>query len=101
MNKYIERAEKYIERVQSDEYHEYAWSHFHKGNKFIWNKWAGRLRFIATILKPSLFKKKSELLANNWPSYIGEAIKTGLESPTPYRVIPYKNGRGIKKIEFI
>lgn len=41
------------------------------------------------------------VLANNWPSYIREAIKTGLESPTPYEVIPYKNGRGIKKIRFI
>jgi hypothetical protein len=30
-----------------------------------------------------------------------EAIKTGLESPTPYKVIPYKNGIGIKKIVFI
>ena len=37
----------------------------------------------------------------NWKTYIEQAIKTGLESPTPYRVIPYKNGIGIKKIEFI
>ena len=39
--------------------------------------------------------------ATDWPTYIKEAIKTGLESPTPYRVIPFKNGIGIKKIEFI
>jgi hypothetical protein len=37
----------------------------------------------------------------NWKQYIEQAIKTGLESPTPYKVIPYKNGIGIKKIEFI
>ena len=39
--------------------------------------------------------------AHDWPTYIKQAIKTGLESPTPYKVIPYKNGIGIKKIEFI
>ena len=39
--------------------------------------------------------------ATDWPTYIKEAIKTGLESPTPYKVIPFKNGIGIKKIEFI
>ena len=37
----------------------------------------------------------------NWKTYIDQAIKTGLESPVPYKVIPYKNGIGIKKIEFI
>jgi hypothetical protein len=37
----------------------------------------------------------------HWETYIIEAIKTGIESPTPYKVIPYKNGQGIKKIEFI
>ena len=37
----------------------------------------------------------------NWKQYIEDCIKTGLESPTPYKVIPYKNGIGIKKIEFI
>ena len=41
------------------------------------------------------------LRAINWKAFIQSAIKTGLESPTPYKVIPYKNGRGIKKIEFI
>ena len=41
------------------------------------------------------------LTATNWKQYIEQAIKTGLESPTPYKVIPYKNGIGIKKIEFI
>jgi len=39
--------------------------------------------------------------AHDWKTYIEQAIKTGLESPTPYKVIPYKNGIGIKKIEFI
>ena len=37
----------------------------------------------------------------NWKQYIEDCIKTGLESRTPYKVIPYKNGIGIKKIEFI
>ena len=37
----------------------------------------------------------------NWKQYIKDCIKTGLESPMPYKEIPYKNGIGIKKIEFI
>jgi len=37
----------------------------------------------------------------SWKQYIEKAIKTGLESPIPYKVIPYKNGIGIKKIVFI
>ena len=45
--------------------------------------------------------KKEKNPAHDWPTYIEQAIKTGLESPTPYKVIPYKNGIGIKKIEFI
>ncbi len=44
--------------------------------------------------------KKEKNPAHDWPTYIKQAIKTGLESPTPYKVIPYKNGIGIKKIEF-
>ena len=39
--------------------------------------------------------------AHNWSTYIKQAIETGLKSPTPYKVIPYKNGTGIKKIKFI
>ena len=46
-------------------------------------------------------KKHNHLMATNWKDYIKEAIKIGLESPTPYKVISYKNGIGIKKIEFI
>ena len=45
-------------------------------------------------------KKHNHLMATDWKYYIQEAIKTGLESPIPYKVIPYKNGIGIKKIEF-
>ena len=45
--------------------------------------------------------KKEKNPAHDWPTYIEQAIKTGLESPTPYKVIPYKNGIRIKKIEFI
>ena len=40
------------------------------------------------------------LEATDWKTFIQSAIKTGLESPIPYKVIPYKNGIGIKKIEF-
>ena len=39
--------------------------------------------------------------ATDWTTYIRNAKKTGLESPTPYEVIPYKNGIGIKKIKFL
>ena len=46
-------------------------------------------------------KPIDHVCATHWPTYIREAIKTGLESPTPYKVIPYKNGRGIKKIEIL
>ena len=44
--------------------------------------------------------RHNKLMATNWNYAIKEHIKTGLESPTPYKVIPYKNGIGIKKIEF-
>tara|TARA_R110002072_G_scaffold113189_1_gene242541 strand:- start:535 stop:717 length:183 start_codon:yes stop_codon:yes gene_type:complete len=47
------------------------------------------------------YRPAHHLRAINWKAFIQSAIKTGLESPTPYKVIPYKNGRGIKKIEFI
>ena len=46
-------------------------------------------------------KAEKHLQATNWKYYLKACIKTGLESPTPYKVIPYKNGIGIKKIEFI
>jgi hypothetical protein len=49
----------------------------------------------------TLNKKHNYLMATNWKYYIKEVIKIGLESPIPYRVIVYKNGIGIKKIEFI
>ena len=46
-------------------------------------------------------KKHNHLMATNWNYAIKEHIKTGLESPIPYKVISYKNGIGIKKTEFI
>ena len=46
-------------------------------------------------------KKHNHLMATNWNYAIKEHIKTGLESPTPYKVIPYKNGIGIKQIIFL
>ena len=44
--------------------------------------------------------KKEKNPAHDWPTYIKQSIKTGLDRPIPYKVIPYKNGIGIKKIEF-
>ena len=46
-------------------------------------------------------KRHHHLMATNWETYLMETIKAGLESPIPYKVIPYKNGIGIKKIVFI
>ena len=46
-------------------------------------------------------KPEQHLQATNWKYHLKACIKTGLESPTPYKVIPFKNGTGIKKIEFI
>ena len=46
-------------------------------------------------------KRHHHKMATDWKYAIKEHIKTGLESSTPYKVIPYKNGIGIKKIEFI
>ena len=46
-------------------------------------------------------KRHHHLMATNWNYAIKEHIKTGLESPTPYKVIPYKNGVGIKKTVFL
>ena len=45
-------------------------------------------------------KAHHHLMATNSKYYLKACIKTGLESPIPYKVIPYKNGIGIKKIEF-
>ena len=54
MNKY----KRYISIVESKEYEKFAWNNWDKGNQQIWNKWASRLRFVATILKPYLNQKK-------------------------------------------
>ena len=37
----------------------------------------------------------------NWKTYIEDCNRVGLESPIPYKVIPYKNGIGIKKTVFL
>jgi len=36
-------------------------------------------------------------MATSWKQYIKDCNKVGLSSPIPYKVIPYKNGVGIKK----
>lgn len=48
--------------------------------------------------KLRLIKNSTCHACEDWPEYIKQAIKVGLESPTPYEVIPYKNGIGIRKI---
>ena len=40
-------------------------------------------------------------MAISWKKYIEDCNKVGLESPTPYKVVPYKNGIGIKKTIFL
>ena len=40
-------------------------------------------------------------MATSWKKYIDDCNKVGLESPTPYKVVPYKNGIGIKKTVFL
>ena len=40
-------------------------------------------------------------MAISWKQYIEDCNRVGLESPIPYKVIPYKNGVGIKKIIFL
>jgi len=37
----------------------------------------------------------------NWKTYIKDCNRVGLESPIPYKVVPYKNGIGIKKTVFL
>jgi len=37
----------------------------------------------------------------NWKQYIEDCNRVGLESPIPYKVVPYKNGIGIKKTVFL
>ena len=46
-------------------------------------------------------KRHHPIMATSWKKYIEDCIRVGLESPIPYKVIPYKNGIGIKKIVFI
>jgi len=63
-------------------------------------------RYILNVLDLHNIDQVKKLLtrknpAHDWPTYIQSAIKTGLESPTSYKVIPYKNGQGIKKIELL
>ena len=36
--------------------------------------------------------------ANDWKLYLEELKKAAQSSPTPYNIIPYKNGKGIKKV---
>tara|TARA_R110002012_G_scaffold203562_1_gene372949 strand:- start:1210 stop:1380 length:171 start_codon:yes stop_codon:yes gene_type:complete len=55
----MNRIKKYINAVESLEYEKNAWHNFHNGNIKIWNKWAARLRFVATVLKPYLKKKEA------------------------------------------
>ena len=42
-----------------------------------------------------------DIINMNWKKYIDDCNRVGLESPIPYKVIPYKNGIGIKKTVFL
>ena len=53
----MDRLKRYMNKVESDEYEKNAWDNFHNGNKQVWNKWAVRQRFTATVLKPYLQQK--------------------------------------------
>ncbi len=37
----------------------------------------------------------------NWTAYIKKCNEVGASSPTPYKVIPYKNGIGIRRMIFL
>ena len=53
----MNRLQRYVDAVESDHYEKYAWDHFHqnkKGGWQIWNKWAVRIRFVSTVVKPYL-----------------------------------------------
>jgi hypothetical protein len=51
---------------------------------------------------PSVMKPKpnaiDHVLATHWETYIIEAIKTGIESPTPYESSPIKMVKASKKL---
>ena len=42
--------------------------------------------------------QQQKTIANDWNLYLKELQKTAQESKTPYKIIPYKNGKGIKKV---
>ena len=53
----MDRLKRYMNKVESDEYEKNAWDNFHNGKKQVWNKWAVRQRFTATVLRPYLQQK--------------------------------------------
>ena len=56
----MNRLQRYVDAVESEHYEKYAWDHFHqnkKGGWQIWNKWAVRIRFVSTVVKPYLKSK--------------------------------------------
>jgi hypothetical protein len=43
-------------------------------------------------------KQKQEVLANNWEAYIKASLAIADTSKTKYEIIPYKNWKGIRKV---
>jgi hypothetical protein len=43
-------------------------------------------------------KQKQEILANDWLAYIKASLAMAESSKTKYQIIPYKNWKGIRKI---
>jgi hypothetical protein len=46
-------------------------------------------------------KQKQEMLSNNWLAYIKASLAMANTSKDKYEIVPYKNWKGIKKVNLI
>jgi len=46
-------------------------------------------------------KQKQEMLSNNWTAYIKASLAMANTSKDKYEIVPYKNLKGIKKVNVI
>jgi|TARA_R100000773_G_scaffold27406_1_gene23697 hypothetical protein len=44
-------------------------------------------------------KELQKKLSNNWKAYIQAQLAMAYSSPSKYKIIPYKNGQGIRRIK--
>ena len=44
-----------------------------------------------------LNQKTADIASVDWDVYIKECLEVAATSLTPYKIIPYKNGKGIKQ----